>query len=274
MGNRNMQKTKLLVIIASLVTIFLLITPTAKGKNPEKGENYYFIEENQSITLEEIPFENINSNLVDEWSWGIESKTYSSSQVSGEAKICKNLQKNPKFIAPEIIDDSIYVENVTLKVLGIYDNGDYAYDRIKITIRNSLTARPGGPYRVVEGESVVLENDDSSGVSKEYNWGIENPINDMSLTDSVTSSPTFHAPEDVDEDKKFTVTLYLTSEHPGYEEISQATTTVKVLDTDLETTIENTSTNEGSKIFWKAKAAVLSRTMNGRLLKIRQKKHL
>ncbi|KXB08527.1 hypothetical protein AKJ56_01055 [candidate division MSBL1 archaeon SCGC-AAA382N08] len=134
---------------------------------------------------------------METWDWGIENKTYTSAQVLGRAKLVKDMEKVPTFYIPEIIDDNTASENVTVKILASDEKENYAENRTTITIVNSIKAKPGGPYEVYEGQTIKLDGRESGGKDKEYNWGIKNPSEDTSLENDLTSTPTFHAPQNI-----------------------------------------------------------------------------
>lgn len=222
--------------------VFILIPGAASGISVDAGENYT-VEEGEEIVLD-----NVSSSGVDTWNWGIVDKSYTSDQVSDEARLEADFEKNPTFFAPAIVDDSTCQEHVWVRVLGTSENGPFEYDNARIDILNSLEARPGGPYRVMEGGSVVLDEDNSSGVGKEYNWGIVGPGNGMSLSDSVSSEPIFHAPGDIGGDLEVDIILEITSDAYFEKYYSSAHTTVKVWDTGLNADIRDNSVKEGSSL--------------------------
>ncbi|KXB06991.1 hypothetical protein AKJ51_02305 [candidate division MSBL1 archaeon SCGC-AAA382A20] len=248
------NKVMLGIFLTILLTIVLSCSTSANDLSIEV-DGPYLLAENSSIEID-----NVSSSGVDKWNWGIvDNATFSSGDFEGRIKLEDGLTKEPTFHAPEITTDSFFEAHLWVDVLGSDGDGSSVEDHTKITIINALDARPGRPYQVPEGESIVLDKDESSGKDKEYHWGIKNDSPDMNLTHTLTPEPVFYAPH-VEEDKEITIILELTSSDnrygkdlyrnvsPKIKPYDRASTTVKVLDTSLSVSANNVITEAGSQV--------------------------
>lgn len=229
------------LFVALILSLHIPMT-NASGPSIELDENYY-VEENRAITLKAV------GTGVKRWNWGILEESYSSKQVIGEAALANDLSNSTTLYAPVISDDTTWREYVQIKVLARGHDGEYTYRETRVYIINTLRARPGGPYRVFEGQSVTLDGDNSSGKAKNYNWGIVNSNSSVSLSRDLTPEPVFHSNVDVDGNKEIKVVLELTGGGGGRRNYDRAYTTVEIVDTDLQVNAEDNTVLEGSSVY-------------------------
>lgn len=122
-------------------------------------------------------------------------------------------------------------ENVTVRLLVVASDNTYHSADTTVVVKDLVTANAGGPYTVLEGDTVLLVGANSTGSNggevKEFSWTItSDPTGEAYLTDADEENAVFHAPPDVLGDVKITVRLFVLDNY-GEHDIDETEVIVK-----------------------------------------------
>ncbi len=160
-----------------------------------------------------------SSGYIEEYSWII------SEDPTGGAKLNKADNETPIFIADGNVETAQWVK-VELTVSD--ENNNTHSENTKVKVEDRLTSKPGGPYHVVENQSIELDGKGSEGDNISFNWEItDDPTGQAYITEKNTSTPTFHALDGLENEKTVKIRLTVTD---GENDNDSATTEVMIKD--------------------------------------------